>query len=1165
VAATTFTGTGSWSDGTKWSLGVQPTAAEDVTITQDADCTLDAITCVAKSVTIASRTSGTTGGKLRPSTTAHSKLVVEQGINSTGSATAAYSSHFLFDMSAAASYNCEIVLNNVRQTTDSTITTQATTHGLWLNGNFTLKGAAKKRHTTLSSALSVGASSCSVPDVTGWIAGDAVIFAMTDGAGATSAPHTDIVEISSITGAGPYTVNFSATPDTTKNPGAVATCAYAHASGSPVGNLSGNLIIRPGTAGDKTYVHCRADTANQNADSYVTDVEFRSMAVPAVFVFGCLSSYGASAYLKSVSNNSFYNFTTTSSYTALSIYTGGSPGIKAAFTRQNNIFYAATGVSSNPTIYTVGAVSPIGPDEDYVIFSGGTGVTVAMPGQHQVNPKISGLRRGTAYSADAAIVVNISGITITNPQIWSCYGAAIGGTQPCTIEDGSIGSGTFSGCNNAAGIVAYAGTTVATDFTTQSANTVKDMNPAYSKSGFVQFVNKDDDLAVQQIYSYHSNTDPVIQKDVSIYNRSTSSICMTCNHADAITTSFSVLAKAGETIKVIGWVRKSSSPAYGASTLPSITISGLGITQVVATMAGGTAADDWEELTLTATNPSSTNDGNFTITLTAQSGTAGAKAYFSGIPNSPFVTRCRHYGHLFQETSPTREVDDLSSANFATADGYTGFSITWGASTSPITLSASHTFQELFDYHQAKACQNGDKVLAITGAGVAGSPALFTENDSNVTINTGYTLSGSGSLTIGGTSTLTTEFAGGSAYTYTDGTWSQTTDVPTFNGGQLNIGAAGTYTYVQAAGMILSMTPTAPGTYALGATTFTGQVDLRNTSVTHAITAELPSGTSYTTANNTGAAITVSTPQLYQSVTITGADSGSRIQVYDTTSSTQLYEGTPAFPYTWTDGTAAAANRAIRLRVSKQSTVTARDFLEANIGTCGTTSGTKDISYLVTQSNDDTYNTNAIDGGTVTGITIDDTLDRVKISIAGGAVTWQSIYAYNVYWLNTSAGIIDDGAFVSAPDVANYLFTGFDIRNDSATPLVISGGWGRDAATGLSKDIIDHAGSAGNIYLTSDHVVPYSTGSGLTAGQAAQLTAIEGYTDTIPADILAATVEGSTTVKHSLMRSNAVLSGKVSGAGTGTETFRDIADTKDRIVVSTDVDGNRTMVVMDAS
>lgn len=67
----------------------------------------------------------------------------------------------------------------------------------------------------------------------------------------------------------------------------------------------------------------------------------------------------------------------------------------------------------------------------------------------------------------------------------------------------------------------------------------------------------------------------------------------------------------------------------------------------------------------------------------------------------------------------------------------------------------------------------------------------------------------------------------------------------------------------------------------------------------------------------------------------------------------------------------------------------------------------------------------------------------------------------------------------------------------------------------------------------------------------------------IAAAILAASVETGATVKESLRLSNAVLGGKVSGAGTGTETFRNLADTKDRLVVTVDSSGNRTAITLD--
>jgi hypothetical protein len=69
--------------------------------------------------------------------------------------------------------------------------------------------------------------------------------------------------------------------------------------------------------------------------------------------------------------------------------------------------------------------------------------------------------------------------------------------------------------------------------------------------------------------------------------------------------------------------------------------------------------------------------------------------------------------------------------------------------------------------------------------------------------------------------------------------------------------------------------------------------------------------------------------------------------------------------------------------------------------------------------------------------------------------------------------------------------------------------------------------------------------------------------DIAAADVLGATVEGSYTLAESMRIQNAVLAGKVSGAGTGTEVFRDISDSKDRVTATVDASGNRSAITLD--
>lgn len=79
----------------------------------------------------------------------------------------------------------------------------------------------------------------------------------------------------------------------------------------------------------------------------------------------------------------------------------------------------------------------------------------------------------------------------------------------------------------------------------------------------------------------------------------------------------------------------------------------------------------------------------------------------------------------------------------------------------------------------------------------------------------------------------------------------------------------------------------------------------------------------------------------------------------------------------------------------------------------------------------------------------------------------------------------------------------------------------------------------------------------------AVLAAIAALNNISVANILAATVEGSTTLVQALRLLNSALGGKASGLATTTAVYRDIGDTKDRITATVDADGNRSAVTLD--
>jgi len=80
-----------------------------------------------------------------------------------------------------------------------------------------------------------------------------------------------------------------------------------------------------------------------------------------------------------------------------------------------------------------------------------------------------------------------------------------------------------------------------------------------------------------------------------------------------------------------------------------------------------------------------------------------------------------------------------------------------------------------------------------------------------------------------------------------------------------------------------------------------------------------------------------------------------------------------------------------------------------------------------------------------------------------------------------------------------------------------------------------------------------------------QLVTIEtdtAYINEVPTNTLAIAIETGYDVKEVLQVMAAALAGKASGGGTTTITFRDIADSANRIVATVDSSGNRSAVTL---
>lgn len=103
-------------------------------------------------------------------------------------------------------------------------------------------------------------------------------------------------------------------------------------------------------------------------------------------------------------------------------------------------------------------------------------------------------------------------------------------------------------------------------------------------------------------------------------------------------------------------------------------------------------------------------------------------------------------------------------------------------------------------------------------------------------------------------------------------------------------------------------------------------------------------------------------------------------------------------------------------------------------------------------------------------------------------------------------------------------------------------------ATQSSVDTID--GIVGDILVDTGATIP------------AQISALNDIT---AADVLAVTIENSLDLADCIRLQNSALLAKVSGGATTTNTFRDLADSKNRITATVDADGNRTAITLDGS
>lgn len=152
-------------------------------------------------------------------------------------------------------------------------------------------------------------------------------------------------------------------------------------------------------------------------------------------------------------------------------------------------------------------------------------------------------------------------------------------------------------------------------------------------------------------------------------------------------------------------------------------------------------------------------------------------------------------------------------------------------------------------------------------------------------------------------------------------------------------------------------------------------------------------------------------------VTVAGITAGSRLQIYNVTTATEVFNGIVAgttYTATYEEGTGYSEGDSVRIRLVYANGATAKQEFPANA-----IAGASGWSLLVEQIDNDVYNSFGIDGSTITQFQADYLTDQVDV-VVGTNFNLSTFYAWWMYNLTTEDGIRDFFGGITAEDQANF-------------------------------------------------------------------------------------------------------------------------------------------------
>lgn len=242
---------------------------------------------------------------------------------------------------------------------------------------------------------------------------------------------------------------------------------------------------------------------------------------------------------------------------------------------------------------------------------------------------------------------------------------------------------------------------------------------------------------------------------------------------------------------------------------------------------------------------------------------------------------------------------------------------------------------------------------------------------------------------------------------------------------------------------------------------------------------------------------TVAPPKV---ATISGITAGSRLQIYNVTTDTEVVNAVVAgtsYTATYEEGTGYNEGDSVRIRLVYVNGATAKLPY-----TAGAVVGATGWSVLAAQQDDTVYNTIGVDGSTITEFAADYPNVQVDTSDPDGETRVDRLYSWFVYTQSTEDGIANWFGGIEADDIANFKIvtsildlkidntsaTGVTFvdgkrlyRDDDASPLVASTSGGGSITLFAGKVFTSVVSTASPVITGDIDDVPARVQSGLTS------------------------------------------------------------------------------------